>query len=57
MCHQCPAILKNLTRAVATLIVKILWFWLAGAEGSAVVNKIPGLLKRNLCITGAIDAG
>jgi hypothetical protein len=30
--------------AIATLI-KILWFWLAGAEESAVINKIPKLLK------------
>jgi hypothetical protein len=35
----------------------ILWFWLSGAEESAVINKIPELLKQNLCITGAIDAG
>ena len=39
------------------LIVKILWFWLAGAEESAVINKIPELLKQNLCIIGTIDAG
>jgi cell division protein FtsL len=44
-------------RAVAILIVKILWFWLAGAEESAVINNIPELLKQNLCITGTIDAG
>jgi hypothetical protein len=37
--------LKMLIRAVAILIVKILWFWLAGAEESAVINKIPELLK------------
>jgi len=35
----------------------ILWFWLAGAEESAVINKIPELLKQNLCITRTIDAG
>ena len=40
--------LKTLFRAVAILIVKILWFWLAGAEESAVINKIPELLKQNL---------
>ena len=27
------------------LIVKILWVWLAGAEESTVINKIPELLK------------
>ena len=27
------------------------------AEESAVLNKTPELLKRNLCITGTIDAG
>jgi hypothetical protein len=49
--------LKILFRAVAILIVKIPWFWLAGAEESAVINKIPELLKQNVCITGTIDAG
>ena len=34
--------LKTLIRAIAILIVRILWFWLAGAEESAV---IPELLK------------
>jgi hypothetical protein len=47
--------LKSLFRAIAILIVKILWFWLAGAEESAVINKISELLKQNLCITGTID--
>ena len=37
--------LKTLFRAIAVLIVKILWFWLAGAEESAVINKIPELLE------------
>jgi hypothetical protein len=37
--------LKTLLRAIASLIVKILWFWLAGAEASAVINKIPEPLK------------
>jgi hypothetical protein len=36
---------------------KILCFWLAEAEESAVINKIPELLKWNLWITGTIDAG
>jgi hypothetical protein len=44
-------------RAIAVLIVKILWFWLAGAEESAVINKIPELLKQKLGITGTLDAG
>ena len=35
----------RLFRAIASLIVKILWFWLAGAEESAVINKIAELLK------------
>jgi hypothetical protein len=39
------------------LIVRLLWFWLFGAEESALINKIPELLKRNLCITRTIDAG
>jgi hypothetical protein len=29
----------------------------AGAEESAVINKVPELLKRKLCITGTIDVG
>jgi hypothetical protein len=37
--------LKTVFRAIAILIGKILWFWLAGAEESAVINKIPELLK------------
>ena len=35
---------------------KILWFWLAGIEESAMINKIPELLKQNLCVSGTIDA-
>jgi len=31
--------------------------WLVGAEESAVINKIPELLKWKLCITGTIDSG
>ena len=30
---------------------------LHGSEESAVINKIPELLKQNLCATGTIDAG
>jgi hypothetical protein len=56
-CEISEGRLKTLFRAVAILIVKILCFWLAGAEESAVINKIPELLKQNLCITGTIDAG
>ena len=44
-CEISEGKLKTLIRAVAVLIVKILWFWLAGAEESAVINKIPELLK------------
>ena len=49
--------LKTLFRAIAVLIGKILWFWLAGAEESVVINKIPELPKQKLCITGTINAG
>jgi hypothetical protein len=49
--------LKTLISAAAILIVKVLWFWLAGTEESAVINKISELLKWNLCITGTIDTG
>jgi hypothetical protein len=37
--------LKTLFRTIASLIVKVLWFWLAGAEESAVINKIPEPLE------------
>jgi hypothetical protein len=44
-CEISEGRLKTLVRAIAILIVKILWFWLAGTEESAVINKIPELLK------------
>jgi hypothetical protein len=44
-CEISEGRLKTLIRAITILIVKILWFWLAGAEESAVINKIPELLK------------
>lgn len=56
-CEISEGRLKILSRAIAILNMKILWFWLAGAEESAVINKIPELLKQKLCITGTIDAG
>jgi hypothetical protein len=37
--------LKTLFRAIAILEFDYLWFWLAVAEESAVINKIPELLK------------
>jgi hypothetical protein len=45
VCEISEGRLKTLIRALAVLIVKILWFWLAGAEESAVINKIPELQK------------
>jgi hypothetical protein len=45
-CEISEGRLKTLFRDIASLIVKILWFWLTGAEESAVINKIPELLKR-----------
>ena len=56
-CEITEGRLKTLFRAIDILIMKILWFWLAGAEESAVINKIPELLKQKLCITRTIDAG
>ena len=53
-CEISEGRLKTLTRAIAVLIVKILWFWLAGAEESVVINKIPELLKQKLCILGLL---
>jgi hypothetical protein len=44
-CEISEGRLKTLISAAAIFIVKILWFWLAGAEESAVNNKIPELLK------------
>ena len=55
-CEISEGRLKTLFRAVAILIVKILWFWLAEAEESTVIMKIPELPHRKLCITGTIDA-
>jgi hypothetical protein len=51
-CEISEGKLKTLFRDIAVLIVKILWFWLAGAEESAVINKIPEILKQILCRTG-----
>jgi hypothetical protein len=48
-CEISEGRLKTLTKAIAVLIVKILCFWLAVAEESAVINKIPELLKQKLC--------
>ena len=44
-CEISEARLNTLIRAVAILIVKILGFWLARAEDSAVINNIPELIK------------
>jgi hypothetical protein len=32
------------------MIVKILWFWLAGDEESVVINNIPEQLKQNFVL-------
>ena len=40
--------LKTLIGAIAIFIEKILSFWLAEAEESAMINKIPELLKQKL---------
>jgi hypothetical protein len=53
-CEISEGRLKTLTRAIAVLIVKILWFWLAGAEESAVINKIPELLKQSFALLGLL---
>ena len=44
-CEISEGKLKTLFRAIASLIGKVQWFWLAGAEESAVINKIPEPLK------------
>jgi hypothetical protein len=44
-CETSEGKLKTLFRAIVTLIAMILWFWLAGAEESAGINKIPELVK------------
>jgi hypothetical protein len=54
VCEISEGKLKTLLRAIVTLIVKILWFWLAGAEESAVINKIPELLKQNFALLGLL---
>ena len=53
-CEISEGRLKMLIRAVAILIVKILWFWLAGAEESAVINKIPEPLKQMFVLLGLL---
>jgi hypothetical protein len=53
-CEISEGRLKTLSRADAVLTVRILWFWLAGAEESAVINKIP---EAPIFITRTIDAG
>ena len=55
-CEISEGKLKILFSAIVIFVVKILWFWLARAEESAVINKIPELLKQKLCIAGTIDA-
>jgi hypothetical protein len=50
-CEISEGRLKTLITVIAILIVKIQWFWLAGAEERAVINKIAELLKEKLCIT------
>jgi hypothetical protein len=44
-CEISEGKLKTLFRAIVILTGKILCFWLAEAEESAVINKIPELLK------------
>jgi frataxin-like iron-binding protein CyaY len=44
-CEISEGRLKILIGDIAILIVKNLWFWLAGDEESAMINKIPELLK------------
>jgi hypothetical protein len=56
-CEISEGKMKTLNRAIAVLIVKIMWFLLAGTKESAMSNQIPELLKGNLCITGTSDAG
>jgi hypothetical protein len=46
-CEISEGRIKILIRSIAILIVKILWFWLAEAEESAVINKIPEQLKQS----------
>jgi hypothetical protein len=55
-CEISEGRLKTLIRAIAMLIVRILWFLLVVAKESAVINKIPEL-KQNFCIAGSTDAG
>ena len=53
-CEISEGKLKTLFRAIAILIGKILWFWLAGAEESAVINKIPELLSETSALLGLL---
>jgi hypothetical protein len=56
-CEVSEGKLKNLFRAIGILefdysVVLVNW-----GEESAVIKKIPELLKQNLCITETINAG
>ena len=53
-CEISEGKLKTLFRTIAVLIVRILWFWLAGAEESAVINKIPELPSKNFALLGLL---
>ena len=53
-CEISDVRLKTLFRAIAILIVKILWFGLDGSEESAVINKIPELLNQNFALLGLL---
>ena len=48
-CEISEGRLKTLIRAMKTL-----WFWLAGAEESAVSNKIPKPLKSTFVLLGLL---
>ena len=57
-CEISEGRLKTFFRAIAVFDCEdsvVLVSWLA--EESAVINKIPELLKQKLCITGTIDTG
>jgi hypothetical protein len=53
-CEISEGSLKTLFRATYILIMKILWFWLAEVEESAVINKIPELIKQKLFLLGLL---
>ena len=51
-CENSEESLKTLLESFVIFLPKIIWFWLAGTEEAAVINKIPELLKLKFVLLG-----